>query len=79
MALYEVLEDSYINDKFVLAGSIIEYTPPKAARKPPANASDDEKAKPEYQDTVIGRNLKPAAKNAEQNEIAAETVSRTVG
>jgi hypothetical protein len=76
MALYEVLEDSYINERLVKAGSVIDYTPPKAVKKPPANASEEEKAKPEYQDTVIGKNLRLAKSNAEPREIAAEVVTR---
>ena len=76
MPLYEVLEDSYINDRIVKAGSIIDYTPPPAAKKVPAGASDEEKAKPEYQATVVGKNLKLARQGATEREIPAEVVTR---
>ena len=76
MPLYEVLEDSYINERLVKAGSVVDYTPPKATKKPAPNATAEEKAKPEYQDTIIGTNLRPAKGNAEMREVPAEVVTR---
>jgi hypothetical protein len=79
MPLYEVLETSYIGERLVQAGSIIEYTPPPAPRKPPPGASEEEKSKPHYQPTTIGPNLRLAPKDSEPRDIPAEVVTRTTG
>jgi hypothetical protein len=75
MPLYEVLERSYINDRLVEPGSIVEFTPAPPRAIPP-NASAEEKAKPQYQPTTIGSNLKLAKKDAEPREVSAEVVTR---